>query len=65
MPTRAIKPKRENTMLTDWQSMPEQAPSLMRADQPTAARVLAMLGVMLIAVGLLAMLAPGMEWRFQ
>ena len=65
MATRAIKPKRENTILTGWQSMPEQAPSVMRADQPTAARVLAMLGVMLIAVWTLAMLAPARGWNYD
>ena len=64
MATRAIKPKREDTILTGWQSMPETAPSVMRADQPTVARILAMAGVMLTAVGLLAVLAPAMEWKY-
>jgi ABC-2 type transport system permease protein len=64
MATRAIKPKRENTILTGWQSMPEQAPSVMRADQPTVARILAVVGVMLTAVGFLALVAPGMGWSY-
>src|SRR5438034_721420 len=64
MATRAIKPKRENTILTGWQSMPEQAPSVVRADQPTVARILAMVGVMLTAVGFLALIAPGMGWSY-
>ena len=59
MATRAIKPKRENTMLTGWESMPEKAPSVMREDQPTVARILAMVGVMLVASGLLAQFASG------
>ncbi|MBI3409777.1 MAG: ABC transporter permease [Planctomycetes bacterium] len=63
MATRAIKPKREETMLTGWRSIPERAPSLMLADTPTVARFLAMLGVLLSAVGLLAMVAP--SWRFN
>ena len=64
MATRAIKPKREDTLLTGWQSMPETAPSVMRADQPTVARILAMGGVLLTAVGILAVLAPVLEWRY-
>jgi len=64
MATRAIKPKRESTLLTGWESMPEKAPSVMRDDQPTVARILAMGGVMLATVGILAMLAPGMEWKY-
>jgi ABC-type transport system involved in multi-copper enzyme maturation permease subunit len=54
MATRAIKPKRDNTLLTGWQSMPEQAPSVVRAETPTVARFLGMVGVALTAVGLLA-----------
>lgn len=64
MATRAIKPKRENTILTGWQSMPETAPSIMRQDQPTVARILAAAGVMLVLIGLLAMIVPALEWRY-
>jgi ABC-2 type transport system permease protein len=64
MATRAIKPRRDDTILTGWQSMPETAPSVMRQDQPTVARFLAMFGVMLTAVGLLALLTPAFEWRY-
>src|SRR5207253_6563939 len=64
MATRAIKPKRENTILTGWQSMPETAPSIMRQDKPTVARILAAVGVMLTLVGLLAMIVPALEWRY-
>src|SRR5262245_66082757 len=58
MATRAIKPKREETMLTGWQSIPERAPSVLMAEAPTVARFLAMFGVLLCAIGLLAMVAP-------
>lgn len=64
MATRAIKPKREDTILTGWQSIPEKAPSVMREDQPTVARLLAMGGVMLTAVGILANVAPGMGQNY-
>lgn len=64
MATRAIRPKRDDTMLAGWQSMPEQAPSDIRAEQPTVARVLAMVGVLLCAVGLLAMVAPVWNWGY-
>ena len=57
MATRAIKPKRDQTMLDGWESMPEKPPSVMREDQPTVARILAMVGVMLLASGLLAQFA--------
>src|SRR5688572_29478387 len=59
MATRAIKPKRDDTMLTGWQSMPERAPSVMREDRPTVTRFLAMIGLLLSAIGGLALIAPG------
>lgn len=58
MPTRAVKPKREDTMLSDWESRPERAPSVVEEDQPTVARFLALLGLVLTALGLFAVLAP-------
>ncbi len=64
MATRAIKPKRDDSILTGWQSIPEQAPSVMRDDQPTVARILAMAGVMLTAIGILAMVAPAAGWTY-
>ncbi len=51
-------------MLTGWQSMPEKPPSALRDDQPTVARFLAMLGVLLVAIGVLAHLAPSMGWTY-
>lgn len=65
MATRVVKPQRdEETMLTGWESMPEQAPSLVREDQPTFARIVAMVGVLLLAVGAMAMVAPVMRWTY-
>src|SRR5438552_2719535 len=59
--SRAIKPRREDTLLTGWESVPEQAPSIMREDQPTVARVLAMVGAFLILLGLVPIAAPIMK----
>ena len=57
MATRSIGPSDE-TMLTGWQSLPERAPSDVRADTPTVARFLALVGFFLIAVGAIAMAVP-------
>ncbi len=64
MATRAIKPKRDDTIFAGWQSMPETAPSVMREDQPTVARILAMVGVLFLAAGGLAMVAPSWNLRY-
>jgi FtsH-binding integral membrane protein len=73
MATRAIRPKRDDTLLSrDWQPMPERAPSIMRVDRPLAARVVAMIGLCLVAIGSLAMIQAarsaryvlGPEWGF-
>src|ERR1700736_2676669 len=57
--SRAIKkPKRDDTQLSNWQPMPERAPSVERADKPTAARIGAMVGLLLSVLGALAMYAP-------
>jgi ABC-type transport system involved in multi-copper enzyme maturation permease subunit len=45
-------------MLAGWQSLPERAPSEIRADKPTIARTLALIGFFLIAVGAIAMAVP-------
>ena len=57
MATRAIKPKREDTLLSGWQSRPERAPSVVRPDQPMFARVLALVSLGLVVIGLLGILA--------
>jgi ABC-2 type transport system permease protein len=64
MATRAIRPKRDDTILTGWQSMPEKAPSLIVEDKPTVPRFLAMMGMVLTLVGLLGMLTPLWGWTY-
>jgi hypothetical protein len=60
--SRAIKkPKRDDTQLSNWQPMPERAPSVEVADRPLVARILAMVGLFLLVLGVLAMLAP--NWQ--
>jgi ABC-2 type transport system permease protein len=59
--SRAIKPRREDTLLTGWESVPETAPSIMREDRPTVARVVAMIGAFFILVGLIPIVAPLMK----
>lgn len=61
MATRAIKPKRDDDMLAGWESSPETAPSLEREDTPTAARILALIGLFLFALGIFAVVAPALE----
>jgi ABC-2 type transport system permease protein len=56
--SRAIKPKRDDTLLTNWEPQPERAPSIERADQPTFARFLAMGGLFFLVLGALIMMAP-------
>ncbi len=59
MPTsRAVKPRRHDTLLSNWEHAPDQAPSLVRQDQPTAARVIALIGLFLILVGLIPVFTP-------
>ncbi len=61
--TQAIKPKRDDTMLSDWQSTPEKAPSVMLEGKPALARFLFVAGLLLSAVGALSLLA--IEWDFR
>lgn len=57
--SRAIKKlKREDTPLANYEPMVERAPSLERVEPPTIARILAMVGLFLTVLGILAMLAP-------
>ena len=53
--SRAIKPKRDDTQLPKWEATAERAPSVERADRPTVARILAMIGLFLLVLGILAM----------
>src|SRR5437763_604099 len=61
--SRAIKrkTKRDDTPLSNYQPMPEKAPSIEREEGPTIARVLAMVGLFLTVLGTLAMFAH--VWR--
>jgi ABC-type transport system involved in multi-copper enzyme maturation permease subunit len=57
--SRAVKPpRRDDTLLTGWQPVAEQAPSIVREDQATVPRVLAMIGLFLILLGLIPYIAP-------
>jgi ABC-type transport system involved in multi-copper enzyme maturation permease subunit len=57
--SRAIKPpRRGDTLLTGWQHEPDRAPSIVREEQPTFARVLALAGLFLILLGLIPLVAP-------
>src|SRR5262245_31416534 len=58
MATRAIKPKRDEGPGRSWPTLPEKPPSIIRAEAPNAARVLGLAGVLLTAMGALAILAP-------
>ena len=64
MATRTIKPKRDDNMLTDWQSMPEVAPSATRAEGSVVAQILLFVGFFLSLVGVLSMVAPLVPWTF-
>jgi ABC-type transport system involved in multi-copper enzyme maturation permease subunit len=56
MPSRAIKPRREDDHLTGgWQGLGERAPSLVRAEQPTAARVVALVALFPLTLGAAAL----------
>ncbi len=61
--SRAIKPKpkRDDSLMSNWESMPERAPSIERPDKPIVARILAMIGLALFVVGGLAITSP--LWR--
>jgi ABC-type transport system involved in multi-copper enzyme maturation permease subunit len=49
---------------TALEALPEQAPSLIRPDQPSVARYLAMVGLILVAVGCSSLLAGRMNWPY-
>lgn len=59
--SRAVKPRRGDTLLTNWQHAPDQAPSIVRQEQPTVARVIALIGLFLILLGLVPVLTALMR----
>src|SRR5262245_26420153 len=56
MATRSNKPTFDESLLTDFQSTPEKAPSLVVKDSQTAAQLAGLSGLFLLAVGGIAML---------
>src|SRR5438445_11766470 len=64
MATRAIKPKRDDGPGRGWPSLPERAPSIIRQDAPTTGRVIALVSLLLVAMGALGMLAPAWGLRY-
>jgi ABC-type transport system involved in multi-copper enzyme maturation permease subunit len=73
MATRAIRPKRDEGLLrSDWQPIPERAPSIIRTDRPLAVRIVAFVALCLVAIGGLAMIMAaagrgyliGPDWGF-
>lgn len=64
MATRTIKPKRDDTMLTEWHSQPEVAPSLIRKEGTLTAQILLFAGFFLGLVGILALVAPLTGWSY-
>ena len=51
MPSKAIKPKPDDHLLAGWESRPETAPSIVRETPATVARFLALIGLILAAIG--------------
>jgi ABC-2 type transport system permease protein len=64
MATRAIKRKRDEGPLRQFPSLPERAPSLIREDEPTPVRVIALIALLLVAMGGLGMVAPSLGLRY-
>jgi len=73
MATRAIRPKRDEGLLAgNWESLPERAPSIVRAERPLATRIVAFISLVMVAVGGLAMVQAargkgyliGPDWGF-
>ncbi|HEX3315706.1 MAG TPA: hypothetical protein VHR72_12475, partial [Gemmataceae bacterium] len=64
MATRTIKPQREDTMLSDYESLPDTAPSVARQGPAFASQIALFVGFFLLLVGGLAILAPKFEWTY-
>ncbi|MGF1577982.1 MAG: ABC transporter permease [Gemmataceae bacterium] len=62
MPTKSIKPKRDDGLLSKgWESPQERAPSIMRSDTPSPARIIAFFSLLTTFVGALAILMSAYE----
>ena len=64
MATRTIKPQREDTMLSDYESLPDTAPSVARQGPAFASQIALFVGFFLLLVGGLAILAPQLGWTY-
>jgi len=64
MATRSIKPKRDDSLLAGWETVPERAPSETVAEQPTMARIIGFFALLLATIGSMALLAPVINWRY-
>jgi ABC-2 type transport system permease protein len=58
MATRTIKPQREDTMLSDYESLPDVAPSVERKGPALASQISLFIGFFLLLVGGLAIIVP-------
>lgn len=63
MATRAIKPKRDEGPGRRFPTLPERAPSIIKADVPATGRIIAVVSVLFVAMGALGMLAP--QWGLR
>ncbi len=65
MATRSIKPKRlDDNMLSDWQSLPEVAPSTTRKEGTIVAQILLFVGFFLALVGIMSMVPLPDRWQY-
>src|SRR3954451_23904091 len=64
MATRTIKPQREDTILSDYESLPDVAPSTAREGPAIGSQIALFIGFFLLLVGGLAILAPRAGWGY-
>jgi ABC-type transport system involved in multi-copper enzyme maturation permease subunit len=62
MATRTIKPHREESILDDFESLPERAPSAVRTGPGAGAQVLLFIGFFLVLVGTFALGVSILQW---
>jgi hypothetical protein len=56
MSSKAITEQREETSPVEWERLPEQAPSILREDEPAVARWVGYIGLLLTVLGAVAMI---------